>query len=145
MENFAKIVTTWILLTVFVKKPRHRCFTGFWTRLSLSRVSFLLSSMEVATLNRSVFYLSTLSRNFLLLCNRVLFQTCLNLAISNLNGIDKAVLVFLLLTSYMLTCVSAVSTSDNDHQAIGKEKESLGERIFVLICSKTFILRNHLL
>ena len=84
MENFAKIVTTWILLTVFVKKPRHRCFTGFWTRLSLSRVSFLLSSMEVATLNRSVFYLSTLSRNFLLLCNRVLFQTCLNLAISNL-------------------------------------------------------------
>ena len=43
-------------------------------------------------------------------------QTCSNLIMGNQNGIGKVVLVSLLLNWDMLTRVSAVTASDNDHQ-----------------------------
>ena len=42
-------------------------------------------------------------------------QTCSNLIMGNQNGIGKVVLVSLLLNWDMLTRVSAVIASDNDH------------------------------
>ena len=46
-----------------------------------------------------------------------MFPTCLNLIMRNQSGVDKVLLVSLLLISDMLKRVSAVSTIDDDHQA----------------------------
>ena len=46
-----------------------------------------------------------------------MFQAYLNLTMRKWNGVDEVILVSLLLTSDILTRASAVSTSDNDHQA----------------------------
>ena len=76
---------------------------------------FLLLSIEVATFNLprtldimisilSKYFIS--SRNFLFRCNRIMFETCSNLTMRNQNGVDKVVLVSLLLTSNMLKRVN---------------------------------------
>ena len=46
-----------------------------------------------------------------------MFPTRLNLTMRNQNGVDKVLLVSLLLISDMLKRVSTVSTIDDDHQA----------------------------
>ena len=45
-----------------------------------------------------------------------MFQTCSNLTMGNQNKADKVVLISLLLTWDMVTRVSTVIISDNDHQ-----------------------------
>ena len=123
MESFVKTLNGWIPLIVFTKNFVLHVwlvseYASDYPKFFLIIISWgchFESSKNLSNVISISF--KYLEQKFLFRCNRIIFQTCSNLTMRNLNDVNKVVLASVSLTWDMLTFVSTVSTSENNHQA----------------------------